>query len=184
MTLKSLALGSVAALALSGATFVSGSLPVRAADVDEQATTRDLNAQQFDTPSIYYAQRSAGADPYYQNINGYDYSGYSQNRDSDHNSLRNAYDRGYRDGFIRAQRDGQFQGAGYHGAGYGPPVGTVGVSFDIGDIAFGYQDGYWDRGRHWHTWQNQDEMRFYQNSSGNRYYNYNHDHDSNNGWRE
>jgi hypothetical protein len=184
MTLKSMALGSIAAIVLSGTTFVSNSLPVRAADADEHATTRDLNAQQFDTPSIFYAQPAAVDDPNYQNNNGYDYSGYSQNLDSDHNSLRNAYNRGYRDGFTRGQRDNRFDGAGYDGVGYGPPVGTVGVSFDIGNIAFGYQDGYWDRGRHWHNWQNQDEVRYYRNSSGNQYHDWNHARDSDNGWRQ
>jgi hypothetical protein len=184
MTLKSIAFGSLAAIALSGATFVSNSLPVRAAEADEQERTRDLNAQQFDTPSIFYAKPAAVADSNYQDSNGYDYSGYNQNPNSDHNNLRNAYDRGYRDGFIRAQHENGFHGTGYDGVGYGPPVGTVGVSFDIGDIAFGYQDGYWDRGRHWHNWQNQDEMQYYRSASGNHYYDYNHDRDSDNGWRQ
>ncbi len=130
---------------------------------------------------------AAVADPYDGNNNGYDYSGYSHNRYSDHNSLRNAYNRGYRDGFERARRDFRVRGASYgdhNGVGFGAQVGTVGVSFNLGDVAFGYQDGYWDRSHQWHNWQNQDEARSYRNASGNQYHDWNHDRDSDNGWRQ
>lgn len=124
---------------------------------------------------------AASADPY--NQNNYDYSGYSHSRYSDHNSLRNAYNRGYRDGFDRAMRNYQGRRAGYdNGVGIGAQIGEVGVSFNLGDVAFGYQDGYWDRGRHWHNWRNDDEMRSYRNSSGNKYYDWKHDRDPDNGW--
>ncbi len=191
MTYRSIALGSVAAIVLSGAAFMSGSLPARASDADERATTRDLNDQQFDTPSIIYAEPADAADTDYhavvadfdyQNNNRYDYSGYSQRSYDDHNNTRNAYERGYRDGFIRAQREYGARGAGYDGVEYGPGAGTIGLSFDIGNIAFAYQDGYWDRGRHWHTWRNDDELRYYRNASGNQYYDWKHDRDSDNGW--
>ncbi len=35
----------------------------------------------------------------------------------------------------------------------------VGVSLNLGDVAFGYQDGYWDHSHQWHNWRNQDEAR-------------------------
>lgn len=127
------------------------------------------------------AASAASYDHSYDQNNYYNQSAYNHYTGSNKNIYRKGYDRGFRDGFIRGQRDNRFQGAGY-GPGYGAPGGTVGVSFDFGEVAFGYQDGYWDRGRHWHNWRNDDEMRSYRNASGNKYYDWKHDRDSDNGW--
>jgi hypothetical protein len=59
-----------------------------------------------------------------------------------------------------------------------------GISLDVGNVAFGYRDGYWDRDHHWHQWRNQDEARYYRNAPGNRYNDYRHDRDSNQGWQD
>lgn len=56
MKFGSLLLRGTAVIAVFGSTFVSLPLTARASDVDERITTRDLNAQQLDTPSIIYAQ--------------------------------------------------------------------------------------------------------------------------------
>jgi len=64
-----------------------------------------------------------------------------------------------------------------------PAAARVGISLDVGNVAFGYQDGYWDQGHHWHHWRNQSEARYYRTSQGNHYNNYRHDRDSNQGWR-
>ncbi len=125
---------------------------------------------------------AASADPYDQNNNGYTQIAYG------HNS---SYNRGYRDGYDRALRDYRIRrrdSRDYNGrddnsvVGFGAQIGDVGVSFNFGEVAFGYQDGYWDRGRHWHNWRNEDEMRNYRNSSGNKYYDWRHDRDPDNGW--
>ena len=57
------------------------------------------------------------------------------------------------------------------GVGVGVHVGDVGVGVGVGlpDVAFGYQDGYWDTGHHWHNWQNDQQMRDYRNSPKNHY---------------
>jgi hypothetical protein len=60
----------------------------------------------------------------------------------------------------------------------------VGVSLNLGDVAFGYQDGYWDHSHQWHNWRNQDEARNYQRSSGNQYHDWKHDRDADKGWHE
>jgi hypothetical protein len=70
--------------------------------------------------------------------------------------------------------------AGPANAQVGVQVGPISVGF--GDIAYGYQDGYWDSGRHWHTWRNDQEMNDYRNYKGNHYNDYKHDRDSDNGW--
>lgn len=64
-----------------------------------------------------------------------------------------------------------------------PASAGIGISFDVGNVAFGYQDGYWDQNHHWHHWRNRHEARMYRNSAGNHYSNYRHDRDHDNGWR-
>lgn len=60
----------------------------------------------------------------------------------------------------------------------------VGISLDVGNVAFGYQDGYWDRGHHWHRWRNRDEANYYRNAQGNQYNDWRHDRDGNQGWQD
>jgi hypothetical protein len=62
-------------------------------------------------------------------------------------------------------------------------VGGIGVGVGFGDIAYGYQDGYWDWGRHWHNWRNDQEMNDYRNYRGNHHNDYRHDRDHDMGWR-
>src|ERR1700690_2342673 len=59
---------------------------------------------------------------------------------------------------------------------------VVGVSVGFADIGFGYSDGYWDRGHHWHQWANDDERANYRNYQGNHYHDWNHDRDGDDGW--
>lgn len=44
------------------------------------------------------------------------------------------------------------------------------LSFSIGDVAFGYRDGYYDRYRRWHRWQSDDEREWYRDHYGPTYY--------------
>lgn len=40
---------------------------------------------------------------------------------------------------------------------------AVTVGFDIGNVAIGYSDGYYDGGHHWHRWRHHsDQVRFRQ----------------------
>jgi len=59
--------------------------------------------------------------------------------------------------------------------------GGTSLSVDFGSVAFGYNDGYWDTGHHWHTWRNNAERTNYQ-SHGSNFHGYNHDRDRNGGW--
>ena len=54
-------------------------------------------------------------------------------------------------------------------------------SVSIGDVAFGFSDGYWDNNHHWHHWRNQRDQQNYRSHGGN-YHDWNHDRDSNQGW--
>jgi hypothetical protein len=59
---------------------------------------------------------------------------------------------------------------------------TVGIGG--GGIAFGYSDGYWDRGHQWHNWENKDAADRYRSESKDHYYDRKHDAAENQGWRD
>ncbi|HVJ52231.1 MAG TPA: hypothetical protein VM689_07205 [Aliidongia sp.] len=59
---------------------------------------------------------------------------------------------------------------------------TVGIGG--GGIAFGFADGYWDRGHNWHAWQNKEEADRFRAENHDHYYAYKHDRDKDQGWHE
>ena len=61
--------------------------------------------------------------------------------------------------------------------------GNSGLSISIGDVAFAFQDGYWDNSHRWHKWRNSREQQDYRNQHGDRYRNGNHGHYSGQGWQ-
>src|ERR1700722_8675547 len=76
------------------------------------------------------------------------------------------------------------------GIGIGAHVGDVGIGIGIGvgtnygNVAYGYQDGYWDHHHAWHAWRNQEEMDHYRAMQGNRYNDWHHDRDPDQGWHD
>jgi hypothetical protein len=58
------------------------------------------------------------------------------------------------------------------------------VSLDLGNIAFGYNDGYWDRKHHWHHWRNQNDANSYRGAAGSQYHDWAHDRDPDHGWHD
>ena len=57
-------------------------------------------------------------------------------------------------------------------------------SFNTGDVAFAYSDGYWDRNRNWHSWRSSRELREFRRSHGHLYNNTRHTRVRNQGWRD
>jgi hypothetical protein len=53
-----------------------------------------------------------------------------------------------------------------------------------GGIAFGYTDGYWDRERKWHAWRNAQDAAAWRAEHREHYYEWRHDRDPDQGWRE
>ncbi|HKT19509.1 MAG TPA: hypothetical protein VJR47_15785 [Stellaceae bacterium] len=53
-----------------------------------------------------------------------------------------------------------------------------------GEVAFGYSDGYWDRGHHWHGWASADEAARFRSSDRGHYYDRPHTSDRDQGWRD
>lgn len=67
-----------------------------------------------------------------------------------------------------------------------PAFAAVDFSLSLGNAAFGFSDGYWDRDHHWHTWRNRDEQRYFQTHYGEHYMAERHDRDRRDrdqGWR-
>jgi len=50
------------------------------------------------------------------------------------------------------------------------PRDGVTLSFSVGDVAFGYHDGYYDRERRWHRWASDAERDWYREHYGPTYY--------------
>ena len=59
----------------------------------------------------------------------------------------------------------------------------VSVTFDPGNVAYGYTDGYWTKSHEWHTWSKPEYVETYRHYKGAHYYNYRHDRDHDMGWR-
>jgi len=61
---------------------------------------------------------------------------------------------------------------------------SVAVTFDLGNVAFAYRDGYWDRWHHWHRWRGRDERVRYRAAYREHYYDWDHGRDHDRGWRD
>ena len=67
-----------------------------------------------------------------------------------------------------------------------PAFAAVDFSLSLGNAAFGFSDGYWDRDHHWHAWRSRDEQRYFQTRYGEHYMAARHDRDRRDrdqGWR-
>jgi len=56
-------------------------------------------------------------------------------------------------------------------------------SFNTGDVAFAYSDGFWDQNRQWHGWSNDRERNEYRRHYGNNYKAMRHSRYKGQGWR-
>ncbi len=58
------------------------------------------------------------------------------------------------------------------------------VTFDAGNVAFAYNDGWWDHDHHWHKWTNAKELSAYRRDHAADYHAWKHDRDKDLGWHE
>ena len=58
------------------------------------------------------------------------------------------------------------------------------LSFDPGNVRFGYADGYWDNGHSWHAWPSAAEAREFHRRFRDRIFGYRHTRYPNDGWRD
>ena len=59
------------------------------------------------------------------------------------------------------------------------------ISFNTGNVAFAYTDGYYDSNRKWHRWRSDRERQWYQKNHRNKYHamRRDRDRDRDNRWR-
>ncbi len=60
----------------------------------------------------------------------------------------------------------------------------VAVTFDPGNVAYGYTDGYWTRTHEWHTWDKPEYVQVYRSHPGAQYHEWVHTRDPDQGWVE
>jgi len=61
---------------------------------------------------------------------------------------------------------------------------STAVMFDFGNVAFAYNDGYWDNDHHWHRWRNSREHRDYRDQHRDHYRNGRHYRYRGHGWQD
>ena len=59
---------------------------------------------------------------------------------------------------------------------------TFSFSFNTGDVAFAYSDGYYDNNRRWHKWRNAREHREFRNRYRDNYRDHRRSRERNMGW--
>ncbi len=67
-----------------------------------------------------------------------------------------------------------------------PAEAAADFSISLGNAAFGYSDGYWDRDHHWHAWHNKTKSQYYRTHNAEHYVAARHDRDrkdQDKGWR-
>lgn len=55
-----------------------------------------------------------------------------------------------------------------------PAHAAVGVSFDFGNVALGYSDGYYDRDHHWHRWAHRRDADRWRHDHSDMYHGWRH----------
>lgn len=58
------------------------------------------------------------------------------------------------------------------------------IRFNVGDVAIGYSDGYWDHHHRWHAWEREDHREAYRREKNAEYHEWRHDRDRDMGWHE
>ena len=58
------------------------------------------------------------------------------------------------------------------------------VVFDLGSVAFAYNDGYWDRDHRWHRWEHRHDWERYRREYREHAYNHRHSHYHDHGWHD
>ena len=56
-----------------------------------------------------------------------------------------------------------------------PALAQVGISLNFGDVALGYQDGYYDGHHRWHNWAHPNDWQAYSHAHPEHFHAYRHD---------
>lgn len=160
--------GAAMALALAGTTFATAGTSNAAGFT---ISTSDRNHDRSATSvSLQFGDVAYGyRDGYWDNSHRW----HSWRNTRDHQYYRDNYRDNYRNGYHHRYRDQGWMGN---------DRSAVGVSFNLGDVAYGYRDGYWDNSHRWHKWRNRGDHDSYRNHQGNNYRDGDHDRYRSQGW--
>jgi hypothetical protein len=160
--------GAAIALALVGTTFATaGPSNAQSFGVHSSDRGRDHGntSVSFSFGDVAYGYQ----DGYWDNGHAW----HNWRNDRDRQYYRDRYHDNYRNGYHHR----------YRGQGWMGDRPAVGVSFNFGDVAYGYRDGYWDNSHAWHNWRNRGDHDNYRNHQGNNYRSGNHDRYRGQGWQ-
>ena len=156
-------LSLLAASALCAVGTVAVSMPAAARDRDNVSVSVSFGGAAFGYEDGYYDNerrwhewRDDDERAWYQENYGPTYYGMSRYDD------RDDYRRDWREG-----RRADWRG----------DRGDADFSISLGNVVFGYEDGYYDNGRRWHSWRNDKERRWYQQNRRQSYHHMTRDRD-------
>jgi hypothetical protein len=151
--------GAAVALLLAGTALAAGVAAADSYGNDNYRSDSYGNNHPNGAVSVQFNDVSMGyRDGYMDNNNGW----HRWSNDNDYRSYRYQHANTYRD--------------------YKHDRGNSTVTIGFGNIAFGYRDGYWDNGHHWHHWRNRHDYQGYRYQNGSNFHDVNHDREHNNGW--
>jgi hypothetical protein len=170
--MKIILAGAIAALALAGATFTATE-PAQAfvhfgISINEGDVMFAYRDGYWDRNHRWHAWAGRDDWRWYREHHPDHYSDWAHDRDRD---------MGWRMGG-GAMMGGPMMG----GPGVGVTVGIPGLSFSVGDVAYAYADGYWDRFHVWHPWRSDAERIWWRDHYHDRYWDWRHDRDHDMGW--
>jgi heme-degrading monooxygenase HmoA len=164
--------GAAIALALAGATFATAGTASAAGisfGISDNGRHHASSGISFSFGDVAIGYR----DGYWDN--GHRWHNWRNNRDRD--GYRRDHGDNYRNGYHHRYRDQGWR------SDRGRDNANSGFSFNFGDVAFAYRDGYWDNSHRWHKWRNSREHREYRNQHGDNYRNGYHHRYRGQGWR-
>ena len=103
----------------------------------------------YDNERRWHSWRDDDERIWYEQNHGPTY--YQMGRNDERDQFRRDWRDGRRDSWRNSGRDSNF-------------------SISLGNVVFGYSDGYYDNNRCWHTWRNDNERNWYQQNHGQRYF--------------
>jgi hypothetical protein len=165
--------GAAIVLALAGASFaIAGTANAAGFAVGVSDRGRDHASSGV---SISFGDVAIGyRDGYWDNSHRW----HKWRNNREHQDYRNQHGDNYRNGYHH-----RYRGQGWM-SDRGRDQAINGISFNFGNVAFGYRDGYWDNDHSWHKWRNSREHRDYRNQHGDSYRNGYHNRYRDHGWQK
>lgn len=147
--------GLLAASALCASGLLAVASPALARDRSDVSISINLGNAAFGYSDGYYEQ---------------DRSWHGWRNDDERNWYRENHGSTYYD-IVRSQDNDRYRGDWRDGrrSDWRGDRGGVDFTISLGNVEFGYSDGYYDRNRQWHNWSNESERDWYRRNRGTTY---------------